>query len=436
VRYQWWERCGGLTLALAFLLILPGCSVQARQSAAVVTVDHGPNSANQTAKPYVILISLDGFRYDYAKRYGARNLLAFSSRGAAAPAGMIPPYPSITFPSHYTIVTGLYPEHHGIVANVFYDPARKQVYSYHDASTVTDGTWYGGTPLWVLAEEQGMRAACFFWPGSEADIQGVRPTYYAKYSDQFPNDLRVEQVLAWLRLPAARRPHFITLYFSDTDHAGHEYGPDSPQTADAVLEVDKELGKLSAGIKALRLPVDEIVVSDHGMASVQGDWVNLDELGLDVSLLEKHEGQFLYAKSDGDAQKIFEALREKSDKFKVYRRAQLPEHLHFNSTPRAGDPVIVETGPYEIRISGDPAKPKPGAGAGAHGFDPALLPEMKGIFFASGPDIRPGVTVAPFENVNIYPLIAKILGLDADGLKTGPLDGKLSVLQSILKKPN
>jgi alkaline phosphatase D len=279
-----------------------------------------------------------------------------------------------------------------------------------------------------------MRAACFFWPGSEADIQGVRPSYYAKYRDKFPNDKRVGQVLAWLDLPAARRPHFITLYFSDTDSAGHEYGPDSPQMAGAVHEVDKELGKLSAGIKRLKLPVDMIVVADHGMAQVQGDWVNLDELGLDVSLLEKYEGQFLYAKSEAGAQKIFEALQGKSGKFKVYRRAQLPERLHFNGNARGGDPVLVETGPYEIRVIADPARPKPSAGA--HGFDPTIMPEMKATFVAAGPDIRAGVTVAPFESVNIYPLIAKILGLDIQALKTRPIDGKLSALQSILKKPN
>ncbi len=425
---------GSRILALALLLIVLASHAGAQEVSPVVTVDHGANAANQLAKPYVILISLDGFRYDYAKRYGAQNLLELASHGATAPEGMIPPFPSITFPSHYTIVTGLYPEHHGIVGNVFYDPARKQVYSYRDASAVADGSWYGGTPLWVLAEQQGMRAACFFWPGSEAAIQGVRPSYYAKYSDAFPNDQRVEQVLAWLRVPAPRRPHFITLYFSDTDHAGHSYGPDSPQVASAVREVDQELGKLSAGIKALRLRVDEIVVSDHGMANVQGNWVSLDELGLDTSLLEKYEGQFLYAKSDADAQKIFESLEGKSGKFQVYRRAQLPDHLHFNASPRAGDPVIVQTGPYEIRVVDDPFKTKPGAGA--HGFDPAIMPDMKGIFFASGPDIRPGVTVAPFENVHVYPMIAKILGLDIHALKTDPIDGKLAVLQGILKNPD
>ena len=144
----------------------------------VIEVPNPPNTAAQQAKHYVVLVSLDGFRYDYATKYGAKNLLAMAARGASAPDGMIPSYPSVTFPNHYTIVTGLYPDHHGIVANTFYDPARKETYSLTDPKTTGDGSWYGGTPLWVLAEQQGMRAACFFWPSSDAEIQGKRPSYY------------------------------------------------------------------------------------------------------------------------------------------------------------------------------------------------------------------------------------------------------------------
>ena len=205
------------------------------------------------------------------------NLEALGERGASAPDGMIPAYPSITFPNHYTIVTGLYPEHHGIVANVFYDPARKQVYSYRDPQAVNDGTWYGGTPLWVLAEEQGMRAACFFWPGSEADIQGVRPSYYMKYDAKYPNEKRVEQVLAWLRLPAAQRPHFITLYFSDVDSAGHAHGPDSEEVAARCTRWTRKSADWKPGWRDLKLPVDVIVLADHGMIKVQGDWIDLDQ---------------------------------------------------------------------------------------------------------------------------------------------------------------
>ena len=319
----------------------------------------------------MVLVSLDGFRYDYAKRYGAKNLLAIAAAGTSAPEGMIPSYPSVTFANHYTLVTGLYPEHHGIVGNVFYDPQRKQIYSYRDESAVTDGTWYGGTPLWVLAEQQGMR-----WRprssgrSSEADIQEVRPSYYAKFDDQFPNQKRVEQVLAWLELPPAQRPHFITLYFSDTDHAGHRYGPDSSQVAEAVHELDAELGRLRSGIQALKLAVDIVVVADHGMAGVPDHWINLDEHGLDITLLEKYEGSLLYAKSEADAQKIFESMQPGTTEYQVYRRAQLPERLHLRLSPCIGDPVIVATGAFAVRAAADPARPKPNPGE--HGFDPAI----------------------------------------------------------------
>jgi len=422
-------------ICVAILVSLLSAISSAQAISPVITVDHGPNAPQQLAKPYVILVSLDGFRYDYAERHHAKHLLNMAAHGASAPQGMIPAYPSITFPNHYTMITGLYPEHHGIVGNSFYDPARKQVYDYRDSASVTDGTWYGGTPLWVLAEQQGMRSASFFWVASEAEIQGRRPTYYLKYDESFPNPKRVDQVLAWLRLPPEQRPHFITLYFSDTDHAGHEYGPDSPQLADAVHELDDEIGRLLSGLQRLNLPVDVIVVADHGMVKVEDGVVALDEFGLKTSSFEKIVGLSFYPKSDADAASAYEALRGKSAKFVVYRRADTPAGLHFDSNPRAGDPIIVATGPYSIRLSTDPRKPQ-AVPAGNHGYDPGRVPEMKALFVAMGPDIVPGSTVPPFENVNLYPLIAKILGLDISHLQTGPVDGKLSVLQAILKVPN
>lgn len=419
-------------LHCGFLVCLFAVACFGQAISPVVTIDHGPNAPQQLSKPYVILVSLDGFRYDYPKRYHADHLLALAAQGASAPEGMIPAYPSITFPNHYTIITGLYPEHHGIVANSFYDPARKESYSYKDPKTVADGSWYGGTPLWVLAEQQGMRAASFFWVGSEADIQEIRPSFYLKFDGSFPNGKRVQQVLAWLHLPPEQRPHFITLYFSDTDTAGHQYGPDSPQVADAVHELDNEIGKLMDGIKESKLPVDLIVVADHGMAKVEGPPIHLDDFGLKSSSFEQISGSLLYPKSEEDAQAAYLALKGKSDKFLVYRRAQVPAGLHFNSNPREGDPVIIPTGPYFISAVTDPLRPEHPP-LGAHGYDPARMPEMKAIFFAAGPDIHKGIAVAPFENVNIYPLIARILGLDITNLKTGPVDGKLDVLQGILE---
>jgi len=421
-------RILSLTLAACWLAV----ASYGQAIAPVITVDHGANAPQQLAKHYVVLVSLDGFRYDYAKKYHAEHILTLAAQGASAPEGMLPSYPSITFPNHYTIVTGLYPEHHGIVANSFYDPARKEAYSYHDPKSVGDGTWYGGTPLWVLAEQQGMRSASFFWVASEADIQGVRPSYYLKFDASFPNGKRVEQVLAWLHLPPEQRPHFITLYFSDTDTAGHRYGPDSSQVEDAVHELDGEIGKLEDGIKESKLPVDLIVLADHGMAEVKGAPIHLDQYGLKTAWVDPIIGSSLYAKSEDDAQKAYEALHGKSDKFVVYRRAQVPGYLHFDSNPCEGDPVVVPTGPYFISLAADSngAEHPP---IGMHGYDATHMPEMKALFVAAGPDIRSGVALEPFENVNLYPLVAKILGLDITHLKTGPIDGKLGVLEGILK---
>ena len=448
VRAGFSVKCGARLRAIRWIAgcvaVLSCLAVAHAQDVAVLTSEHGPNSAEQQKKHYVILVSLDGFRYDYAEKYHAEHLNALGKAGATAPAGMIPSYPSLTFPNHYTLATGLYPEHHGIVANSFYDPQRKQTYRLGDQSTVTDGSWYGGTPIWVLAEQQGMRSACFFWPGSEAEIEGTRPSYYLKYDDKVANDKRVEQVLAWLRLPAEQRPHLITIYFADVDHMGHEHGPDSEEVRAAVQVVDKEIGLLEKGLAELHLPVDVIVVSDHGMAQVQGDWITLDQYFADASAFEKIISPALYAKSEADAQRVYEALKGKSDKFEVYRRAQMPAGLHADSNPRSGDPIVVTTGPYLVRYSA-PAQPTAQQGApagsamnaehkqvGAHGFDPARVPDMKASFFAAGPDIRSGVTVQPFENVDVYPLLAKLLGLDISHLKTGAIDGDLRPLQPIL----
>lgn len=401
---------------------------QTPASSAVITVDHGPNAENQQSKPYVILVSLDGFRYDYAQKYGATHLLEIAARGASTPDGMIPSYPSVTFPNHYTIVTGLYPEHHGIVAMSFYDAVRKQHYSYRDATTVTDGSWYGGVPLWSLAEKQGMRSACFFWPGSEAEIAGARPTYYLRYNDSFPDEDRVEQVVQWLKLPAPQRPHFITLYYANVDHAGHQFGPETPEAGEAVRHVDEMVGRLETEIKQLSLRVDLFIVSDHGMETEQGDWIDLDKFA-DLSQFET-DGPLLYSASEAAIESAYQKLRGASDKFAVYRLSQLPADLHYDANPRAGDPVIVPTGPYSIRAhapQGDAALRPPTKGV--HGYDPHKMKTMYAIFYAIGPDIRPGTKIESFENVNIYPLIAKILGL-----QIGPIDGDINVLQGILRE--
>jgi predicted AlkP superfamily pyrophosphatase or phosphodiesterase len=394
----------------------------------VIVVPNPPNTAAQEAKHFVILISLDGFRYDYPRRYGAPHLLQLEIKGASAPEGMLPAYPSLTFPNHISIVTGLYPEHHGIVANSFWDPTREQTYVYTQTQSNSDGSWYSGTPLWVLAEQQGMRSACLFWPGSEAEIQGKRPSYYLHFDEKLDDEKRVDQIVAWLKLPPELRPHFITLYYSNVDHAGHNYGPDSEEVRAAVHHVDTMIGDLQTKIAPLHLPIDLVVVADHGMVTLQGGPVTLSDF---ADLSDFHtEGSILYPKPDADVQETYEAFLAHPDpRFKVYRRADVPAYLHFDANPREGDPVIVPTGPFILRAqeSGSEAE---GAKKhrGGHGFNPRTMPEMKAIFFAAGPDIRPGVQLKPFENVNIYPFLAEILGL-----RPPAVDGTLDVLRPALK---
>jgi alkaline phosphatase D len=423
-----WPPCSLVTVVALMLLVTipswpqskPANSAVPEPASQVIAVPHGPNALEQQAKHYVVLVSLDGFRYDYPQKHGARRILDIAAQGASAPEGMIPAYPSVTFPNHYTLVTGLYPEHHGIVANQFYDPARKLSYSFQDPLSNPDGSWYGGVPLWSLAEQQGMRTACFFWPGSEAEIAGQRPSFYLRFDPKFPDEARIEQVIGWLKLPPEQRPHFITLYYGNTDEAGHRFGPDSQQTADAVHHVDELMGRLADGLKALQLPVDLFIVADHGMTAGQGDWINLDRYA-DLSNFVISGGQ-IYPQTDADAERAFQQLKGKNDKFLVFRRNEMPAELHDSENPRSGDPVVVPTGPYYVR-------PRGGAGTksiGLHGFDPYRMKDMRALFVAVGPDIRAGVTVAPFENVNVYPLIAKILGL-----RIRAIDGRPDVLQGI-----
>ena len=301
-----------------------------------------------------MLISLDGFRWDYAKRESATHLLALGKHGVWAPEGMLPSFPSLTFPNHFSMVTGLYPEHHGLVANSFYDETKQARYAINDSNAVSDGSWYSGTPLWSLAESQGMRTACFFWPGSEAQIAGYRPTYYLKFNDKIDDVARIDQIVAWLSLPAADRPHFITLYYSEPDHEGHEFGPEAPETKAAIHKVDGLIGKLKESLDATGLPIDLVVVSDHGMVKTQGPWITLDQFA-DLTGFES-AGTLLYGKTEEDRARVYNKLKHASSQFVVYRRKDVPADLNYSQNPREGDPVVIPTGPYVLRAHGPPRR--------------------------------------------------------------------------------
>jgi len=374
-------------------------------------------------RPYVVLVSIDGFRYDYAVRYHAGHLLEIGKAGAAAEA-MIPSFPTITFPNHVSIVTGQYPGHHGLVSNSFYDPLLKKLYDMKDAAN--EGEFYHYRPLWVVAERQHVKAAAMFWPTSDAEIEGVRPSYWKKYDGAFPNQKRVEQVLDWLKLPEAERPHFITLYFSDVDSAGHHFGPDAVETEQAVGRVDKLLGDLWAGIRQTNLPVNLIVVSDHGMQNVGGA-VNLSDYAdlRKVRVVAEGPMLLLYSPNAETTGKIYQKLSGHSPKFDVYRREQTPERWHYRDSDRVGDLVVFVHGP-DVAVTGIQNR----VSRGAHGFDEQEFKTMDAIFYAAGPNITPGVILKPFENVNVFPFITKILGLE----NPPDIDGKEAVLDVAYRK--
>ncbi|RZL99240.1 MAG: alkaline phosphatase family protein, partial [Pedobacter sp.] len=356
---------------IAILIAAPGISLAQQTDTTQHIIAERRNSAEQQTKPYVILISADGFRYDYAKKYQAEHLLALSSAGVQAES-MIPSFPSVTFPNHYTIVTGLYPSHHGLVNNSFLDEKRNDKYSMSAKDKVRDGSWYGGTPLWVLAEKQEMIAASMFWVGSEAAIQGVRPTYYYDYTEQIKPGARIQAVKDWLSLPADKRPHLITFYLSEPDHAGHSFGPEAPETAKAVKEVDSIVFELTKAVKSTGLNVNFIFLADHGMTSVDLEHPITTPAAIDpakFTIASSGTMMDVHAKDKADVQPLYEVLKKNEQDYKVYLKKDMPAKYHYNAEDdrmnHVGDILLIPTWPKVF------SNRKPGNGY--HGFDPTVV---------------------------------------------------------------
>ena len=419
--------CSRHALALIMLVAGSTASLLRAQPAAVeaapsASQKNGPNSAQ--AQHYLVLVSLDGFRWDYPQRDDATHLLALGKAGASAPDGMLPSYPALGAPNRFTLVTGLYPGHHGLIAKSFYDPAHGARFSADEAKQADDGSWYGGVPLWSLAESQGMRAAVIGWPGSNAAIAKFRPSYSVAPGGSFAACLK--RVSNWLRLPPAERPHLIAVEISEAAVEARRFGPDAAETKAAVLSADGFIGRLKADLNATGLPVDLVVVSDRGMAKTDGGWITLDQF---TSLAGfETVGSLLYSPAEQVRERVYRQLNHVSSMFAVYRRKDLPPEFHAGQNPREGDPVVMATGPYAIRAHAPSAGKSEAPPLGVDGIDPQAQPEMKAIFFAAGPDIVPGKTVSSFENVNLYPWMAHLLGL-----KAPKSDGSLNILAGTLR---
>jgi predicted AlkP superfamily pyrophosphatase or phosphodiesterase len=383
--------------------------------------------------PTVILISFDGWRWDYDTKAPAPNLRSLMARGVRA-ENLIPSFPSKTFPNHYTIVTGLYPGHHGVVANVIRDPQTGRTFRMTSAREVRDPMWWGGEPIWVTAERQRQATASMFWVGSEAPIGGLQPSYWKPYDESVPANARVDQVLRWLDLPAAERPTFLTLYFEDTDSAGHDHGPESAAVRDAIRRADGYLGRLLRGLERRRLSdaVNIVVVSDHGMAAVDAsrvvvldDYVSLD----DVEVVDINPTLGLFPRA-GREDAVLRALVQAHPRLSVYRKSETPVRWHYRDHPRIPPIVGVADEGWQIALRStvrDVIAGRIRALGGQHGYDPMLM-SMRGIFVAAGPAFRSGATVPPLENVHVYNALAQVLRL-----MPVPNDGDPAVARTLLR---
>ncbi len=396
---------------------------------ALGVVDLGCSSATAT-KQSLILISVDGFRWDYIDKQNTPNLARLAAQGVRA-EGLIPVYPTKTFPCHYSIVTGLYPGNHGIISNNILDREMNAEFHLADRISLLDPRWWGGEPIWATAEKQGLVTATMFWPGSELEIGGVRPTFWFHYDPTITFEERVEQVLEWLDLPAAERPRLITLYFEEPNEASHEYGPESQQTWRVNQELDARIGDLVDGLRqrGLRNQVNLIVVSDHGFAETDpnrivllDDYVELEEgevfeLGAILQIFPKA----------GRRELIYEALKGAHPNLAIYLSEEIPDRYHLKQNPRTPPILGVPDAGWEVVTRRYWEDHEADFTKGDHGQDP-LNPILHGIFVANGPVFRSGLTIERFELVEIYNLMTSVLELEP-----APNDGESGKLDAILE---
>ena len=345
----------------------------------------------------VVLISIDGMRWDYIEKHGAPNLKAMAAKGVRAQK-LMPVYPTKTFPNHISIITGLLPVNHGIVDNNFCDKARKND-CYSMGKGMRDSTWVNGIPLWNLAKMQGLKSATYFWPESDARFNGMTPDYYFHYSKYSEYQGRVDQIIQWLSLPKAQRPRFVASYFSLVDSMGHEFGPDAPQTRDAVKQLDELMGQLQTRLSKLEQEINLVIVSDHGMAYVN------PEQSIDVSTLPKNDNfivkntgprLLIYAKPAVTSEQIAtykQRLQQAANgRYTVLNDEQLAGY-HYNKGTRVGDIVVQTNAPAVFTNEGKAMY------LGTHGY--AYTDDMAATLIAVGPAFKQGLSLEKVNNLDI-----------------------------------
>jgi len=418
------SRIGKLPAVLALLLVVSLC--------AVACTTHQNGDRAESFEPTVILISLDGFRWDYIDKLQLPNMRQLADQGVQA-EGLIPVYPSKTFPGHYSIVTGLYPGNHGIISNNMYDPSMDAEFHLHDREAMQDARWWGGEPIWVTAERQGLVAASMFWPGSETEIGGVRPTHWSEYDREMPFETRIGQVLKWLDLPADKRPRIITLYISEPNTTSHRFGPDSQEVAEVVRYVDGLIGDLVSGLedRHIKDQVNLILVSDHGFAQTDETKVVLldDLVELEDGELFEQGAIVQILPGEGRHDLVYAALKGADPHLAIYNRDEIPGRYHLQGSDRV-PPIlgVPDVGWRALTRKNFELWRQQTFDLGEHGQDPAD-PMLHGIFVAKGPAFQSGLNIDRFESVEIYNVLAAVLGLDP-----APNDGDPNKLTHILKE--
>ncbi len=392
----------------------------------------GPSTI-EDLEPTVILVSLDGFRHDYADRAETPVIDAITAGGVQA-AALVPVFPSKSYPNHVSLSTGLRPVNHGIVSNGFWDPELGERFSYGDPDDLADARWWLGEPIWTTAEKQGQRAAIMFWPGAQAPVDGILPSELIGPEHGMADADRVEQVLQWVDLPATQRPTLLTLYLSDADDNGHWHGPDSAEIDDAVVHIDSVLGSLLEGLEArgVRDQVDLVVVSDHGMADIdRSRLVYLDD-HVDMDTIEVLDWTTVVtiwpADFSEDADDIGALLQSLADleHAHCFGREDAPADYHLSGSQRVA-PILCEAEEgWAITRRTFVDNDETALTGGNHGYDPSLA-SQQGVFWATGPHFAEGVSVGSFETIEVYGIVAHALGLEPTSN-----DGELSRVSELL----
>lgn len=409
-------------LLLPFLLLLAACQP-------------GPRKEPASSQPaLVILVSIDGFRADYFDSGLTPTLVNLAQDGVRARA-LRPSYPSLTFPNHYTLVTGLRPDHHGIVHNTMRDPELPgKPFSLSNREAVADARWWNdGEPIWNTAGRAGLRTATMFWPGSEAPIHGRQPDHWLPFDQSISSADRVAQVLEWLDLPAGERPDFITLYFDAVDSRGHTFGPDAPETRATLEEVDAAVAVLIDALRERQLldSTNLLIVSDHGMTSTpKGQAVAIDEFVPEGLFELTNMGPLASLNPTPGNEDALDAALEANPipHAECWRRDRLPERFHYGSHRRIARWLCQAEEGWLLASRTIISSMGGKAYLGSHGFDPAL-PSMSALFIARGPAFRQGLVVDELDNVDVYPLLARLLNITPE-----PNDGNPSATMPLLRE--